>query len=424
MQPPKLLFFLLFVFFVGISTSHAQLLENKPQKFTQADTLRGSNTSYRNWWDVVKYQIKIEPNFQQKSIEGTTEIFFKVHENAKSKLLQLDLQQPLTVDDIEYTPEQFAAIDANEVENISILKDASTTAIYGIKGANGVLVVTTRRGKLGTPQITYRNELSVMKPTVMPEFLDSYETALLYNKARVNDKLPVRFTDDDLQKFKDGSDPYGHPNNNWRDILFKDNSKQVKGNFDVSGGTEKVKYFVSAGFLFQDGLLKNYGKDQGVNSNFYYTRYNYRSNLDIKATKTLDVRIDLYGNLGVTNTNNIGSAFGYNDIFYDYVSFLSLAPFNYPVTNPDGTFGYSKWQRDENPNYNQNNIVGRITHYGYNRRYGNNMNLVANANQKLDFITEGLSVKGVLSYASTYPVALIFKILLAQGLVEILMHVL
>ncbi len=308
----------------------------------------------------------------------------------------------IIVDDIEYSAEQFAAIDANEVENISILKDAATTAIYGIKGANGVLLVSTRRGRVGAPQITYRNEFSIMKPTVMPEFLNSYETALLYNKARTNDGLPARFTADDLQKYQDGSDPYGHPDNDWKEILFKDYSKQVKGNFDISGGTEKVKYFVSAGYLFQDGMLKNYGKDQGVNSNFYYNRYNYRSNLDIKATKTLDIRVDLYGNLGVTNTNNIGSAFGYNDIFYDYVSFLSLAPFNYPVYNPDGSYGYSKWQRDENPNYNQNNIVGRITHYGYNRKYGNNMNFVANATQKLDFLAEGLSVKGVVSYASTY----------------------
>lgn len=308
----------------------------------------------------------------------------------------------IIVDDIEYSPEQFAAIDANEVENISILKDAATTAIYGVKGANGVVVVTTRRGSVSAPRITYRNELSIMKPTVMPEFLNSYETAVLFNQARVNDGLPVRFTPDDLQKYKDGSDPYGHPDNNWREILFKDYSKQIKGNFDVNGGTERVKYFISAGFLFQDGMLRNYGKEQGVNSNFYYTRYNYRSNLDIKATKTLDLRIDLYGNLGVTNTNNIGSAFGYNDIFYDYVSFASLAPFNYPVYNPDGTFGYSKWQRDENPNYNQNNIVGRITHYGYNRRFNNNMNLVSNIVQKLDFLTEGLSLKGVVSYASVH----------------------
>jgi TonB-linked SusC/RagA family outer membrane protein len=308
----------------------------------------------------------------------------------------------IIVDDIEYSPEQFAAIDANEVENISILKDAATTAIYGIKGANGVVVVTTRRGKLGTPQITFRSEYSVMQPTVMPEFLDAYESAKLYNQARANDGLAPRFTESDLQKYQDGSDPYGHPNNDWKKILFKDFSSQVKGNFDISGGTEKVKYFVSAGFLYQDGMLRNYGEEQGVNSNFYYNRYNYRSNLDIKATNTMDIRIDLYGNLGVTNTNNIGSAFGYNDIFYDYVSFASLAPFNYPVYNPDGSFGYSKWQRDENPNYNQNNIVGRITHYGYNRKYGNNMNLVANVNQKLDFITKGLSIKGVLSYASTY----------------------
>ncbi|SER24629.1 SusC/RagA family TonB-linked outer membrane protein [Pedobacter rhizosphaerae] len=309
----------------------------------------------------------------------------------------------IMVDDIEYTYEQFSLIDANEIESLSILKDASTTAIFGVKGANGVVIVTTRRGKLGRPQISVRNEFSVMQPTMMPEFLDSYESALLYNQARVNDGLTPRFTPNDLQKYQDGSDPYGHPNNNWKEILFKDFSKQIKGNFDISGGTEKVKYFISTGYLSQDGILNEYGNEtNGVNSNFFYNRYNYRSNLDVKATKTLDLRIDLYGNIGITNRNNIASAFGYNDIFYDYVSFYSLAPWNYPIYNPDGSYGYSTWQRDENPNYNQNNMVGRIAHYGYNRTFDNNMNFVGSGNQKLDFITEGLSLKGVVSYASEH----------------------
>jgi len=308
----------------------------------------------------------------------------------------------IIVDDIEYTASQFSLLDPNEVEDVSILKDAATTAIYGVKGANGVVVVTTRRGKIGKPKISVRNEFSTMQPTIMPEFLGSYETALLYNQARLNDDLPVRFTADDLQKFKDGSDPYGHPDIDWKTVLFKNFSTQNKGNFDITGGTEKVKYFVSAGYLTQDGLLKNYSADNGVNSNFYYNRYNYRSNLDIKATKTLDLRLDLYGNIAITNNNNIASAFGYNDLFYDYVSFYSLAPWAYPIYNPDGSYGYSTWQRDENPNYNQNNMVGRIAHYGYSRNFENNMNLVGNATQKLDFITKGLSLKAVLSYASTH----------------------
>lgn len=311
-------------------------------------------------------------------------------------------QALIMVDDIEYSAAQFSLLDPNEIEDVSILKDAATTAIYGVKGANGVVVVTTRRGKIGKPKISLRNEFSVMQPTIMPDFLGSYETALLYNQARANDGLAPRWTADDLQKFKDGSDPYGHPDNDWKKILFKDFSTQAKGNFDINGGTEKVKYFVSGGYLVQDGLLKNYSADNGVNSNFYYNRYNYRSNLDIKATKTLDLRLDLYGNISITNNNNIASAFGYNDLFYDYVSFASLAPWAYPIYNPDGSYGYSTWQRDENPNYNQNNIVGRIAHYGYSRSFENNMNLVGNAVQKLDFITKGLSIKGVLSYASTH----------------------
>jgi TonB-linked SusC/RagA family outer membrane protein len=311
-------------------------------------------------------------------------------------------QALIIVDDIEYSADQFSLLDPNEIEDVSILKDAATTAIYGVKGANGVVVVTTRRGKIGKPKITFRNEMSVMKPTIMPDYLGSYETALLYNQAQKNDGQTPRWTADDLQKFKDGSDPYGHPDIDWKSVLFKDFSTQVKGNFDISGGTERVKYFVSAGYLVQDGLLKNYSEDNGVNSNFFYNRYNYRSNLDIKATKTLDLRLDLSGNIGINNNNNIGSAFGYNDIFYDYVSFLSLAPWAYPIYNPDGSYGYSLWQRDGNANYNQNNIVGRISHYGYTRNNENNMNLNANANQKLDFITKGLSLKGVLSYASSH----------------------
>lgn len=319
--------------------------------------------------------------------------------------------QPLIiVDDIEFTYEQFARLDPNEIESISILKDASTTAIYGIKGANGVVVVTTRRGKIGAPRITFRTEASYSQPTLLPDFLDAYQTASLYNQAQINDNalnpsptFTPRFTDEDLELFRNGQDPYGHPNIDWKDVLFKDFSSQYRGNMDISGGTEKVKYFVSLGYLWQDGILKDYSKNQDVRANYYHTRYNYRSNLDMTVTKDLDLRLDLYGNIGEVNNPSFGSAFGYNDIFYEYSSFLSLAPFAYPIYNPDGSFGYSQWQRNEvGSSYNRNNIVGRLTHYGYSRDFENNMNLVASARHKLNFITEGLSIKGTVSYASSH----------------------
>jgi TonB-linked SusC/RagA family outer membrane protein len=314
--------------------------------------------------------------------------------------------QPLIiVDDIEYSYDQFARLDPNEIESVSILKDASTTAVYGVKGANGVVVITTRRGKLGPPKISTRLETSLQQPAMIPEFLNSYESAKLYTQAQINDGLPRRFTDAEIEKFRTHEDPYGYPDVNWREVLFKKFSRQYRTNFDISGGTEKVKYFISMGGLYQDGMLKNYSKDQDVNSNYYHVRYNYRSNLDIKATPTTDIRVDLYGNIGEINNPNIGSPFGYNDIFYEYSSFLSLAPWAYPVQNPNGSFGYSDWQLTggyTSTSYNTNNVVGRLTHYGYNRDHENNINLITSVNQKLDVITKGLSIKGTISYTSNY----------------------
>ncbi len=319
----------------------------------------------------------------------------------------------IIVDDIEYTYEQFARLDPNEIESLSILKDASTTAIYGVKGANGVVVISTRRGKLGPPKIAARLETAMQQPSRIPRYLDAYESVLLYNKTQIDENILLgqppntgrRFSDADIELYRTGADPYGHPNVDWYETLFKKFSKQYRANFDISGGTEKVRYFISLGGLWQDGMVKNFSRSQDVNGNYYHNRYNYRSNLDVKITRTTDLRVDLYGNIGEVNVPNVGSAFGYNDVFYEYSSFYSLAPFSYQPYNPDGSFGYSTWQLNggfNNAGYNTNNIVGRLTHYGYNRTYENNMNFITSANQKLDMITKGLSFKGTVAYISNY----------------------
>ena len=327
----------------------------------------------------------------------------------------------IIVDDIEFTYEQFSRIDPNEIETLSVLKDASTTAVYGVRGANGVVIVTTRRGKNGPPQISFRAETGLSQPTILPHYLNAYETAELVVQAQDNDGVAVGsasriFTQADLDTFaaKPGSplyNPYTHPDVNWRDVLFKNFSQQYRGNFDISGGTDRVKYFISAGYLFQNGMLKNYGSLMGINNSYYNQRYNYRSNLDIQATKTTSVKIDLYGNISQINTPQVGSPFGYNDLFYDYGSFLTLSPFAYPIYNPDGTLGYSSLQLGSGAKsvalglttaYDVNNVVGRLSYLGYTRTFENNMNLVGTVNQKLDFITRGLALKGTISYASNY----------------------
>lgn len=329
--------------------------------------------------------------------------------------------QPLIiVDDIQYTYDQFQRLDPNEIESLSILKDAATTAIYGVRGANGVVVVTTRRGKNGPPQITARIEGSLSQPTKITKYLNSYQTASLFNQAQINDNaaspsptFKPRFTDADLQAFQDGSDPYGHPDVNWRKVLFKDFSQQYRANIDLSGGSPRVKYFVSGGYLFQDGMLNDFGTAQGVNSNYFHKRINYRSNLDINVAKGLDMRVDLYGNFAQVNVPKVGTPFSNpfsanDDPFFDYSAFNLLAPFAYPVYNPDGTYGYSKWAQQGGiggGSYNVNNIVGRLTNYGYQRSNENNINGVLSLKQDLGVFGDalkGLSATGRLAYTSNY----------------------
>ncbi|RZL07551.1 MAG: SusC/RagA family TonB-linked outer membrane protein, partial [Hymenobacter sp.] len=321
--------------------------------------------------------------------------------------------QPLIiVDDIQYSIDQFQRLDPNEIESLAILKDAATTAIYGVRGANGVVVVTTRRGKDGPPQISGRVELGFSQPTKITHYLDAAESARLYNQAQINDNefnpspgFKPRFSDADLELYRNGKDPFGHPNVDWRKELFREWSQQYRANIDMSGGSPRVKYFVSVGYLYQNGMVKDYSSDQGVNNNYYQKRYNYRSNLDINVAKGLNARVDVYGNFAEVNIPNVGSPFGYNDLFYDYSSFATLAPFAYPINNPDGTYGYSKWSRDVNSSFNVNNVIGRLANYGYNRNNENNINGVVSLNQDLGVFgkaLKGFSAKGTIAYTSNY----------------------
>jgi TonB-linked SusC/RagA family outer membrane protein len=289
-----------------------------------------------------------------------------------------------------------------------------------VRGANGVVVVTTRRGKNGPPQISARVEGSLSQPTKITHYLDSYQTALLFNQAQINDNaaspssgFKPRFTDADLEAYKTGSDPIGHPNVDWRKVLFKNFSQQYRANIDLSGGSPRVKYFVSVGYLFQNGMLNDFSKNQGVNSNYFQRRTNYRSNLDINVARGLDMRVDLYGNFAQVNLPKAGSPFSEpfnvnDDVFYDYSAFALLAPFAYPVYNPDGSYGYSKWAQQggiAGNRYDANNVVGRLTNYGYQRTNENNINSVLSLKQDLGVFgsgLRGLSVLGRVSYTSNY----------------------
>jgi TonB-linked SusC/RagA family outer membrane protein len=301
--------------------------------------------------------------------------------------------QPLIiVDDIQYSYDQLQQINVNEIESISILKDASTTAIYGIKGANGVLVVTTRRGKSGAPKVNLRVETGVQAPTKTPTFLDSYHSAVLINEAQTNDGIPTTFTQQDLDHFKNGDDPYGHPNVDWYNKIFKKNTYQANTNLDISGGNSALKYFISGGILKQNGLVRDFADPQSlVNTNYYFNRYNFRSNLDLKANKTLDLRLDV-----TTRFSDLNQPYNQNAVGEIY-NFTKETPFTAPYLNPNGSYSYaySSFNPDHLPTLN-----ARLAAGGYQHSRRTDFNFLFGATQKLDALTDGLSLTGRVAYSS------------------------
>jgi TonB-linked SusC/RagA family outer membrane protein len=303
--------------------------------------------------------------------------------------LNSDGNKPLIiVDDVEYSYDQLSQINVNEIESISILKDASTTAIYGIKGANGVLVVKTRRGTEGRPRINVRMETGLQMPVRSPHFLNSAETAKLVNEAYENDGLSPKFNDKDIAHFEAHDDPYGYPDVSWYDEIFKKSAQQSNVNVDLSGGTKKLKYFVSVGYFDQGGLVRDFSSDE-VNSNYSYKRFDYRSNLDFDVTKNLSMRLDI-----TSRFMDINEPRALNVVSEIY-SFKEMHPYSSPVMNPNGSYAYLYDTDDSNPTLN-----ARLANEGYTRTRRNDNNLLYNVHWNMDFITPGLSSNARIAYST------------------------
>lgn len=174
-------------------------------------------------------------------------------------------------------------IDPNEIESITVLKDASATAVFGIRGANGVILITTKRGKEGRAKVSFTTSASVLMPTKMVEQASSYEYANFYNQMLANDGKSDLFSADVIQKFADHSDPIRFPDMQWADYIMKSATLQSQHNMSISGGTDKVRYFISAGAYTQGGLFNEF--DLPYNLSYQYRRFNYRTNLDMDVTK-------------------------------------------------------------------------------------------------------------------------------------------
>lgn len=289
--------------------------------------------------------------------------------------------------------QSFGDIDPNEIENISVLKDASATALFGIKGGNGVILITTKVGKEGKPRISYTGNVAIQTPTALPKTLNAFTSASLLNEANANVGKAPAFTDTELQKFKDHSDPYKYPDFNWFDYVMRKYYPQTQHNLNVSGGTKIAKYFVSVGYLFEDGILKKFDNPYGYSTTPKYDRYNFRSNLDLNLSKDLTVSIKLGGRLE-NRFAPAGAAFYANaEIEYLLSRINGIPAYAYQPFLPDGRFM-------ENPNagVNLTNPLGWISRSGYYIQQNNSIESTLALDYKLDKLVRGLSFRTQYAY--------------------------
>ncbi len=274
-------------------------------------------------------------------------------------------------------------IDPATIESVTVLKDASA-AIYGAQAANGVILITTKRGVSGKPTITLSLNQGWNTPTVLPKMSDAATYATLINEIKTAAGLPLRYTTDDIQKYKDGSDPWGHPNTDWFKETIKKNSPQRYANLSLSGGTERVKYFVSLGTNYQDGIY--------YNSATNYSQGDFRSNLDAKVSDNIHISFDLAGRQENRNYPGVGGNGGAQalNIFWALNRAYPYLPARWPTGEPG-----------PDVEYGSNPLVTVTDATGYDKQktyvMESNMKLVIN----IPWV-KGLSITGNASLDKTF----------------------
>ena len=297
----------------------------------------------------------------------------------------------IQVDGVE---RDFNDIDPNEIESISILKDASATAVFGVRGANGVVLITTKRGKEGKAKISVSSSASIIAPTKPIEMVNSYQYATFYNMINELDGTEPVFDEAIIQKFKDGSDPIRFPSVNWIDYCLKDMTVQTQHNVNISGGTDRIRYFISAGAYTQGGLFKEF--DLPYNLSYQYNRFNYRSNLDIDVTKTTTLTMNIAGNV-----NNASKPYTGQGSAGMLINMYYSTPFSSPGFVDGKLVNAANDYSDLRLPFVGGNGIG---YYGGGFMQTSNNTLTSDLQlkQKLDFVTKGLSFHLKGSYNSGF----------------------
>ncbi|WP_205461951.1 SusC/RagA family TonB-linked outer membrane protein [Mangrovibacterium lignilyticum] len=308
--------------------------------------------------------------------------------------------QPLVlVDGVERS---FSQIAPDDIQAISVLKDASATAVYGVRGANGVILVTTKRGRDQKPVVSLTANWQSQSPTRENTYLNSYQSVVLLEEALANDNLPSQFSASDMEMYRrssagelSGVDATLYPNVDWYDTILRSSAPAQRYNVNVQGGTKRMRYFTSGEFYDQQGLYKDLSLDKfGNKSNTSFRRYAFRANLDFLLTENLTASINFGTRFEERNGPNTSESSTYSEVFYE----LNHTPgWLFPVsyTIPDGDTERTLYGGSSQY---QNNIAARLGKAGFYKA----TNTISETNfildYKMDWLTEGLKAKAMMSF--------------------------
>ena len=299
---------------------------------------------------------------------------------------------------VDGVPRSMSDIDVDEIESFTVLKDAAATAVYGSEGANGVVLITSKRGRAQKTVVTFNAQYSIATPTRMPELMNSADYLSMWNEASWNDANNPDWTNymtnqapyssDELNMYRSGVDPDLYPNSIWTDLLSKHTENQ-RYTINFRGGSEKTRFFVSGAYYQENGIFKSNPLDD-YDANIGLKRYNLRSNVDMDITPTTKLSVDMSGQY--KTQNNPGNTS--DQIFKHIVLFPThLVPFLWS----DGTAAVCS--TDADGRYNPYNL---LNYSGYSKGWSAALQTKATLKQQLDFITKGLSIQGSISFDADY----------------------
>lgn len=277
-----------------------------------------------------------------------------------------------------------------EIEDITVLKDAASTAIYGMRAANGVVLVTTKKGVNEPLKVNFTTKQGINQAQQLPEFLGAYDYARLYAEAQRNDGVTTpKYSFDDLEAYRLGNDPVFHPDVNWYDEILRKTAPVSSYNLNLRGGGSHVRYFVSLNAANSQGILKKFGDISNESANAKYSKYNFRTNIETDLSKRLSADFKIGGYIEQTI-----NPYGYTTSgIFDQIA--SLPPNSFPVINPNGSWGGNTVTTNPNP---YANLLERGSYRKNSRTILSSLKLT----EQLDFITKGLSVAGLFSLNSYF----------------------